>query len=511
MNFRQRLQTAFYALGGSSIPIDQRGTNSPAYELLVGLPTASGKTISRAQALRIDAVLTAIKTICDDTVKLPLNLMEHTEQNGLQRTRQPVEDPLYAILKWQPNPHMTARDLRWINMFHLQTTGNYYNQVIRDTTGRVKEIWPLASGCVAERWEGTNLFFDYSNGHEKRTFLPSEIWHCSIMGDVGIAGRTLILLAREAIGLLAGSEEMAARYFGHGLQMSGFVSVPAGVNITKKQGDDLVKDLTDKFSGSGNAWQVSVLPYGADFKKMGLTADETQFIDSRKFQVENVIRLWGGAALMTRLAVGEKNATFASSAAFLNTYYEAVILPYTDNIEQTIRRDLIRPADKTRLYAKHNEDVILRGDPETRTKVLREQKAGGFLTGNEGRILLDRDPIPGNDFIEFPANTALFDPKTGKIFIPAQATPAAPGTPAATAQLRSARLKAIASSLAERIERKEKSKDGVTPKFVAEVLNVTMEQATEYWQKRTTGEITAEQAHDAIVALVVGGKDEATT
>jgi DNA-directed RNA polymerase beta' subunit len=125
--------------------------------------------------------------------------------------------------------------------------------------------------------------------------------------------------------------------------------------------------------------------------------------------------------------------------------------------------------------------------------------------------LLDRDPIPGNDFIEFPANTALFDPKTGKIFIPAQATPAAPGTPAATAQLRSARLKAIASSLAERIERKEKSKDGVTPKFVAEVLNVTMEQATEYWQKRTTGEITAEQAHDAIVALVVGGKDEATT
>ena len=143
------------------------------------------------------------------------------------------------------------------------------------------------------------------------------------------------------------------------------------------------------------------------------------------------------------------------------------------------------------------------------------------LTPNEARLLEDRDTIEGADFLSGPANGAIFDPSTGEFFIPGQLapgadadapepvttpfpadpTPKAPDAASAKPSKATARLQALAQSMADRVCRKE-LKTAPDAKFVADVLNVSIEVAETYVTNRKA--MTDEQAREALVALAIG-------
>src|ERR1019366_7990538 len=193
---------------------------------------------------------------------------------------------------------------------------------------------------------------------------------------------------------------------------------------TEPQAQNAVDDLKKNFSGSQNAGKFTALPGGAKWEKMTFNAKESQLLESRKWNAEEVIRLLGGAPLIAKLAYGEKASTYAATSAQLDEYFNTCLLPHCVAIEQSIMRDLIAPKDRARLYAKHDANIILRGSLRERSETYEIQLRSGQVSPNDVAILEDHDTMEGfGDVRFFPANSGYFDPETGEYAIPGQATP----------------------------------------------------------------------------------------
>jgi HK97 family phage portal protein len=417
--------------------------------------------------------------------------------------------------------------MRWFLASQLIMNSNCYCQKILDQAGEILALIPLQAWNMAPHWDRqTNpptLFWRYSDGQGNiREFKQSEIWHVSALNleGFGLEGSSIIMLAKEAISLLIASEETAGRTFSNGLGMGGFLtSVSPDTAPDEIQAQNTVDRLRKDFSGSQNAGKFSYIP-NMKFEKMAWNAKDSQLLESRKWDAQEIIRVLGGAPLLVKLGLGEQNSTYASSTAFLDEYFNTDLLPYTTAIEQSITRDLIPKKQWASLYAKHDADVILRGSPKERAETNQVLINSYQLTPNEARAIEDRDSIDGGDFLTGPANGAIFDPVLKEFFIPGQKPPSAEGEepPAAVkkpvtppeegdvaggsdASNFATRLSAITNSLVDRIQRKA-AKTDLTAQFVSEVLVCSVDSAQRYCDSYKT--LTPADQQKALVALAKG-------
>jgi HK97 family phage portal protein len=389
-----------------------------------------------------------------------------------------------------------------MQIYHLFFEGHFYIQKIFDNDGNVISLWPLNPWFVTKRWENkTNptLYFDYDDGQNlKATFTEDQIWWNSILNCRGPDGQAIITLAKEALSVMMASDEVAGKTFANGMFASGFVTADKDAQIDAVEAQNVVDELARNFAGSRNAGKFTFIPYGAKFEKMSFTAEESQLLESRKWNAEEVVRLLGGAPLLVKLGYGEKNSTYASSSAFLEEYFNTSLMPLTVNIEQSILRDLIDPEDRGRLYAKYNADVSLRGSPRERAETNKVLIDSGQRTPNECRETDDHDPIDGWDIMFFPANSGMYDPETGEKFLPSQkAVQDVPDNSQNGSQ-----QKQLTAAMAERILLKEEKSGRIDAKFSAKVLGIADEKASEYAQKRPA--MSREQAKNLLIQLAIG-------
>jgi HK97 family phage portal protein len=512
---------------------------SPSADLiqsLMGFPTAAGKIVNRATALRIASFLAGVKMMSGDIAKYPLVLRSTTNVGGRIRTVPAVDEPLYTLLKDCPNAWHTSFQMRFYLVSQLITSGNCFAQIIRNQAGTILALNPLDSWRMSQKWDMSVpgkpllywIFADAQGG--LRRFEQKDIWHTTSCNfETSVEGSAIIALAKEALSVLAAAEETAGRNFANGLGMSGFISFPIDSALTEPQAQGVVDRLKKDFSGSQNSGKFTILPGGGKWESMAWNAKDSQLLESRQWNAQEIARVLGGAPLIVKLGLNESNSTYASTSAFLEEYHNTSLLPHCVALEQSITRDLIQPKDRARLYAKHNTAVVLGGSLKERAETYEIQFRSGQITGNEARTNEDRDTIDGWDFCCLPANSAVFDPTTKEVFIPGQdlpgkedpaedATDTKPESPAEDKQdakqkasKATARLQSLANNLAERVIRKETKAGTAEPKFVAEVLNITMQQAQEYCAQRKTGAITNENATNVLIALVLGDNyDEET-
>jgi len=496
-------------------------------QALMGFPAAAGKVVTRATAVRVASFMACVKMLSSDIAKYPLVLRATTTVDGRVRKSPAINEPLYPLLKDCPNQWHTSYQMRFFLGSQLVMNGNCFCQIIRDQTGEVLALNPLDAWRMTPKWDRSNpklpaLIWTYADGlGNLRDFQQQELWHttnCNIDSN-GVYGSTVIALAKEALSVLMAAEEAAGRGFANGLLMGNVITFPPDSKITAPQAQGIVDDLKKSYSGSQNAGKFTALPGGGKLEQIAFSPKDAQLLESRQFNERSIASLMGGACLVSKLGFDSKASTYASTSAFLEDYHNTSLLPHCTAIEQSIKRDLIDRKDWNRLEATHDTSVILAGSLKERAETYEIQFRSGQITGNEARILEDRDTVEGLDFFCLPGNTAVYQPDTGEIFIPAQdlgketddgnepPTPAPLPMPEKKSKA-AARLETIALSLVERVVRKEQKGGQVEPKFVAEVLNISLDAAKDYCSKRTSGELKGEDAKEALIKLVIEGAND---
>lgn len=374
----------------------QRGEPKNKYEgndfsLLFGR-TSSGKTVNERTALQTTAVYACVRILSETIASLPLHVYRYTEGGKAKDT----EHVLYTLLHDEPNPDMTSFVFRETLMSHLLIWGNAYAQILRDRSGQVIGLYPLLPDQMSvHRSEKGKLYYVYNryeednpNFQEKGSIVLSqeEVLHIPGLGFDGLIGYSPIALAKNAVGMTLACEEYGASFFGNGANPGGVLEHPG---ILKDPGK--VRDSWNAvYQGTRNAHKVAVLEEGMSYKQIGIPPEEAQFLETRKFQINEIARLFRIPPHM----VGDlEKSSFSNIEQQSLEFVKYTLDPWVVRFEQALKKSLLLPEEKKTHFIKFNVDGLLRGDYQSRMNGYAIGRQNGWLSTNDIRELEELNPI----------------------------------------------------------------------------------------------------------------------
>ncbi len=344
----------------------------------------SGKTVNPKQAVQVSAVYACVRVIAETIASLPVGVYEETD-DGIRKAK---EHPLYTLLHDEPNHEMTSFIMRETMMCHLLLWGNSYSQIIRSGKNKIVELYPLQPDHMeVDRDENGVLTYTYTTAEGNVVYLkPSDVLHVPGLGFDGIMGYSPIALEKNAIGLGIAAEEYGSTFFKNGARPSGVLTHPNQVKDPKR----LRESWNATYGGSSNGGKVAVLEEGMVFSPISMPNNEAQFLETRKFQVEEICRIYRVPPHM----IGD-----LSRSTFSNIEHQSIdfaihtIRPWVVRIEQAMNRILLSDSDKGRYYIHFNLDGLMRGDYKSRMEGYSIGRQNGWLSANDIRELENLNPI----------------------------------------------------------------------------------------------------------------------
>ncbi|WP_347254379.1 phage portal protein [Leminorella grimontii] len=368
--------------------------------------TYTGKRVSSQRAMRLTAVFGCVRVLAESIGMLPCNLYKAT---GKGKEKASAER-LYKLLSMKPNGYMTPQEFWELLTVCLCLRGNFYAYKVK-ALGEVVELLPLDPGSVAPKlnsaWEPVYrvTFPDGSTD----VLGQDDIWHVRTLTLDGLVGLNPIAYAREAIALGLATEEHGSRLFSNGAVTSGVLRTEQ--TLTDAAYNRLKKDFEERHSGLGNAHRPMILEMGLDWKAMGLNAEDSQFLETRKFQLEEICRLF---RVPMHLVQNTDRATFNNIENLGIGFINYSLVPYLTRIEQRINTGLVRESKQGIYYAKFNAGALLRGDMKSRFEAYSTGINWGIYSPNDCRELEDLNPRAGGDVYLTPMNMTTKPSDGGK-------------------------------------------------------------------------------------------------
>ena len=357
-----------------------------AYQFFFG-PTSSGKVVNEKSAMQTTAVYACVRILSETIASLPL----HTYQKTDKGKEKAVDHPLYHLLHDEPNPEMTSFVFRETLMGHLLLWGNAYAQVIRDGRGKVMALYPLMPDkMTVHRSEGGELYYSYSKEGQEHILRSFEVLHIPGLGFDGLLGHSPIAMAKNAIGMAIATEEYGANFFNNGANPGGVLEHPGII----KDPERVRKSWNSVYAGSGNAHKVAVLEEGMSFKPIGIPPEQAQFLQTRKFQLNEIARIFRVPPHM----IGDlEKSSFSNIEQQSLEFVKYTLTPWLSRWEMAMKKSLLSPSEKKDYFIKHNVEGLLRGDYKTRMEGYSIGIQNGFLSPNDVRELEDLNTIEHGD------------------------------------------------------------------------------------------------------------------
>ena len=364
---------------------------SSRYRFLMG-PTAAGKSVNERSAMQLTAVYACVRILAEGIAGLPLHLYKCGKNGSREKV---VDHPLYFLLHDEPNPEMTSFVFRETLMTHLLLYGNCYCQIIRDGRGQVTALYPLMPNQMSvDRDEKGQLYYTYlCSGEEADTMkkgtvylLPEDVLHIPALGFDGLVGYSPIAMAKNSIGMGLACEEYGAKFFANGAAPSGVLEHPGTIkDITR-----LRESWNAIYGGSKNAGKVAILEEGMHYSPISISPNEAQFLETRKFQVDEIARIFHVPPHM----IGDLDrSTFSNIEQQSLEFVKYTLNPWVCRWEQVLTRSLLSPKEKREYSIKFNVDGLLRGDYQSRMNGYAVGRQNGWMSANDIRELENMDKI----------------------------------------------------------------------------------------------------------------------
>lgn len=373
----------------------QNRTAGSGYAFYFG-GTTSGKAVTERSAMQMTAVYSCVRILAEAVAGLPLHLYRYKEDGGKEKA---LDHPLYLLLHDEPNPEMSSFVFRETLMTHLLLWGNAYAQIIRNGKGEVIALYPLMPNrMVVDRDIHGQLYYQYTRSTEEAPTMkgvtvnlpPSDVLHIPGLGFDGLVGYSPIAMAKNAIGMAIACEEYGAKFFANGAAPGGVLEHPG----TIKDPQRVRESWQSTFGGSGNSNKIAVLEEGMKYTPIGISPEQAQFLETRKFQINEIARIFRVPPHM----VGDlEKSSFSNIEQQSLEFVKYTLEPWLVRWEQSIQRTLFSPEEKKRYFAKFNVEGLLRGDYASRMSGYATARQNGWMSANDIRELENMDRIPAEE------------------------------------------------------------------------------------------------------------------
>ena len=361
----------------------------------------SGVQVNQWTALQMSAVYACIRLLSETLAQLPLNIRKRTPEGS----ELAVGHPLFNILHNTPNPWMTSFTWRNSVMSHVAGWGNGYSYIIRNQMGEPRALLPLLPDRTYPQLVDNRLSYCSTINDRMLEAAKEDVIHVSGLAFDGLVGMSPIALHREAIGLGMAAQKFGAKFFGSGSLLSGILKHP---NKLKRKADKpndpspverLRKQWRDLYSGIENANSVAVLEEGMDYQQIGIPPGDAQFIESRKFQIADIGRIFN---IPSHMINDLEKATFNNISELYLGFLRYTMTPWLVRWEQEINRKLF--PNSNIYFVKFNLQGLLRGTLEERKDYYMTAIEYGWLSRNEVREMEDLNQVEGLDEYLQPLN-----------------------------------------------------------------------------------------------------------
>ena len=391
-------------------PVDKAA--DAGYSFLFGR-TTSGKPVNERTAMQTTAVYACVRILAEAVASLPLHVYEYQDDGGKKLVH---DHPLYYLLHDEPNPEMTSFVFRETLMSHLLIWGNAYAQIIRDGAGRVLGLYPLLPDKMeVQRDDRGNIYYVYSRNSDENPMFKEygniklkaeDVLHIPGLGFDGLIGYSPIAMAKNAVGMTLACEEYGASFFANGANPGGVLEHPGVLKDPSK----VRESWNSVYRGVNNAHKIAVLEEGMKYQQIGIPPEEAQFLETRKFQINEIARLYRIPPHM----VGDLDkSSFSNIEQQYLEFVKYTLDPWVIRWEQSLQRSLLLPGEKGKYFIKLNVDGLLRGDYQSRMNGYAVGRQNGWFSANDIREMENMNPIPdeegGNLYLVNGAMTKLAD------------------------------------------------------------------------------------------------------
>ena len=249
-----------------------------------------------------------------------------------------------------------------------------------------------------DRDESGRLYYTYYRGSDEAiknkefavTLQPLDVLHIPGLGFDGLVGYSPIAMAKNAIGMAIACEEYGAKFFANGAAPGGVLEHPG----TIKDPQRVRESWQSTFGGSGNANKIAVLEEGMKYTPIGISPEQAQFLETRKFQINEIARIFRVPSHM----VGDlEKSSFSNIEQQSLEFVKYTLDPWVIRWEQSIQRSLLSRDEKAAYFVKFNLEGLLRGDYQSRMNGYAIGRQNGWMSANDIRELENLDRIPAEE------------------------------------------------------------------------------------------------------------------
>ena len=352
------------------------GLNDPVLKALFGVgPTSSGVAVTEQKALNSSAVWACVNLIAGTIGTLPLLHYRRLPNGDKERF---TDSKLYRLLHDTPNDEMTACTL-WETMAqHVLLWGNAFAEIRWNGRGDPAGIYLIEPWRVQwERNAAGEIRYRIDGG--QTMLAPEEMLHVPGLTPDGIWGYSPIQKARESLGLLLAAERFGGTFFGQGSSFGGILTHPGRLN--EKAEETLRASLEKRAQGPDRAHNFIILQEGMTYEKLGVPPNDAQFLETRKFQVNEIARWFGVPPHM--IGDVERSTSWGTGIEQQAIgFVKFCLRRWLVRFEKEIARKLISPLEFNYQFVEFLVDGLERGDFSSRTTAYVQLKNAGLLTAN---------------------------------------------------------------------------------------------------------------------------------
>lgn len=352
-------------------------------------------------AMRNSAVYSCVRLPSEIIASLPLRVVETA-------TKKPAVDHPVSRLLQEPNAEQTLPEFLEMFLANYFTWGVAYCDMVK-RGGRVVELIPFAAGCTEAVRQNGRVFYNYKvpGTGQIITLDDEQVLAFRMFGfNDALKSFAPIWIAQRAIELALTQEQTARENFADGLRPDIIVQLPPEKVLERLATGGVVnlveehRKIQNQIAGARTRREL-YLPYGYSSTPYSANYQQSQFQETRDFQILEIARVWRVPPSKLGVISKQPNANVEQDQL---SFFQDTIRPVLAKLEKRLERDLLSPAERGRFEIRFMPRAILRGDIKTQTDQYTRLFQVGVYSRNEIRDFEDLPPIEGGDEYMVPTN-----------------------------------------------------------------------------------------------------------
>jgi HK97 family phage portal protein len=371
-----------------------------------GSSTDAGVVVTVETAMRCGPVAACTRAICSPIASMPLPAMR---KDGVRTILEP-NSRLHRILNLQPNEFQTPQKWREVMLHWALNYGNAYAKVMRAANmGEPVALIPIHPSMLIKKdiVRGEPVYLFRVNNKEER-YGNREIFHLQGHSEDGLIGIGAVELGKESIGRAMAMEAYGGTFFGRGGVRAGLLkrTMPFADSTAQERFED---EWQKKYRNGKDSFHRNILLVanskghdGWEWEGIGSQPSEAQLVEQSRAVVADICRFYGvSPTLVQDLTQAHYNNLEHENRAHLT----GVLTKWMTAFEQEAYRILLTDTQKAAGWAvKHDASGFLRGDFKSMLEAIAAALEKGLITINEGREMIDFDPMDGADALYIQLN-----------------------------------------------------------------------------------------------------------